>query len=63
MVPYGLIVYLECATKNLATTVYEQFLKGIQMCHLPSRMRSDQGLENSIVVQHLTEREELTETA
>ena len=51
-----LIVYLDCATNNLATTVYEQFLKGIQMYHLPSRVRSDQGLENILVARHMIEK-------
>ena len=30
-----LIVYLQCATNNKATTVYEQFLKAVQQHHLP----------------------------
>ena len=51
-----LIVYLQCATNNEATTVYEQFLKAIQQYHLPSRVRSDQGIENILVARHMIEK-------
>ena len=51
-----LIVYFQCATNNKATTVYEQFLKAVQQCHLPSRVRSDQGMENILVARHMIEK-------
>ena len=41
-----LIVYLHCANNNLAATVKEQFVTGVQKWGLPSRVRSDHGLEN-----------------
>ena len=50
-----LIVYLKCSTNNLASTVYELFLRAIQQYHLPSRVRSDQGGENILVAQHMLE--------
>ena len=51
-----LILYLHCSTNNKASTVYELFLKAIQRYHLPSRVRSDQGLENVTVAKHMIER-------
>ena len=50
-----LILYLQCATNNKASTVYELFLKAVQKYHLPSRVRSDQGLENVAVAKHMIE--------
>ena len=50
-----LIVYVKCSTNNRASTVYELFLAAIQQYHLPSRVRSDQGRENVLVVQHMIE--------
>lgn len=50
-----LIVYLKCSTNNRASTVYELFLEAVLQYHLPSRVRSDQGLENIRVAQHMIE--------
>ena len=50
-----LILYLQCATNNKASTVYELFLKAAQNYHLPSQVRSDQGLENVAVAKHMIE--------
>ena len=51
-----LIVYMKCSTNNQASTVYELFVSAIQMYHLPSRIRLDQGRENMLVAQHMIER-------
>ena len=51
-----LIVYLQCASNNKATTVYECFLNAVQVYHLPSHVRSDQGLENLLVARHMIEK-------
>lgn len=41
-----LIVYLKASNNNRAETVLELFREAIQMYNLPSRVRSDHGLEN-----------------
>lgn len=41
-----MIVYLKCSTNNYSRTVLEEFTKAVEKCHLPSRVRSDQGTEN-----------------
>lgn len=51
-----LILYLHCGSNNRATTVYESFLNAVQTHHLPSRVRSDQGLENILVARHMIEK-------
>ena len=48
-----IVVFLKCSTNNRATTVYDSFLAAIRQYGLPSRMRSDQGRENSLVAQHM----------
>ena len=47
---------MQCASNNKATTVYECFLNAVQVYHLPSRVRSDQGLENLLVARHMIEK-------
>lgn len=41
-----LIVYLHCSTNNRASTVLELFKAGVSKYGLPSRVRSDKGMEN-----------------
>ena len=48
-----LIVYLHCSDNNKSATVYDLFLEAVQRCGLPSRVRSDQGVENHLVAQHM----------
>ena len=50
-----LIVYLQCSTNNSASTVYRAFLSAVQQYGLPSRVRSDQGTENTTVARHMLE--------
>ena len=40
-----MIVYLHCSDNNCATTVLNHFVHAVQF-EWPSRVRSDQGLEN-----------------
>ena len=51
-----LIIYLKCTPNNRSSTVYELFLSAIQNFSLPSRVRSDQGMENVLVASHMIER-------
>ena len=51
-----LVLYLKCSLNNRATTVFELFLKAVQDFNVPSRVRSDQGLENIIVARYMIER-------
>ena len=48
-----LVLYLKCSLNNWATTVFELFLKAVQDFNVPSRVRSDQGLENIIVARYM----------
>ena len=50
-----LIVYLQCSNNNSASTVYRAFLSAVQQYGLPSRVRSDQGTENTSVARHMLE--------
>ena len=51
-----LVLYLKCTSNNKTTTVYEIFLIAVQNFRLPSRVRSDQGLENMLVTRHMIEK-------
>ena len=48
-----LIVHLKCATNNKATTVFREFMTGVQRFGLPSHIRTDHGTENLQVAQHM----------
>ena len=48
-----LIVYLQASTDNKAQTVLKQFKEAVTKYNLPSRVRSDQGLENAEVVRFM----------
>lgn len=50
-----LIVYLDCAPDNKATTVLDRFHKGVTQFGLPSRIRSDKGRENTKVALYMLE--------
>lgn len=51
-----LIIYLRCTSNNKASTVYEMFLDAVIKFNLPSRVRSDQGLENVGVATYMMEK-------
>ena len=44
-----LIVFLQASTNNRAGTVLQLFLEAVESYNLPSRVRSDRGLENIAV--------------
>ena len=50
-----MITYLKCSTNNKARTVYGLFTEAVRTFGLPSRVRSDQGLENILVARHMLE--------
>ncbi len=41
-----LVVFLTCSNNNRASTVFDSFQKAVSHYGLPSRVRSDKGLEN-----------------
>lgn len=49
------IVYLKCATNNLASTVLKYFIEGTQDFGLPLRVRGDHGVENVDVASFMVE--------
>ena len=49
------ITYLHCSTNNRASTVFKLFVEAIRKYGLPSRVRSDQGLENVRIAQYMLE--------
>lgn len=50
-----LIIYAHCYNNNKATTVLKQFIKGVNNYGLPSRVRSNYGMENFKVAQFMLE--------
>ena len=49
------LLYATMTDNNRADTVLQLFIKGVQELGLPSRVRSDHGLENIGVVQYMLE--------
>lgn len=50
-----MVVFLHCSTNNRASTVYSHFLQATHDYGTPSRVRTDQGKENTLVAQHMLE--------
>ena len=50
-----MVVYLGCSTNNRSSTVFSLFIEAVRQYGLPSRVRSDQGLENYKVAQYMIE--------
>ena len=50
-----LIIYAHCCSNNKADTVFNQFVRGVNDYGLPSRVRSDYGMENFKVAQFMLE--------
>ena len=48
-----LIIYAHCCNNNRADTILEQFIRGVNSFGLPSRVRSDYGMENFEVAQFM----------
>ena len=51
--------YLHCSTNNRASTVFKLFVEAIRKYGLPSRVRSDQGLENVRIAQYMLEHRDI----
>ena len=48
-----MIVFLRCSNNNKAETVLDLFLTGVEVYGLPSRVRSDKGMENTDVALYM----------
>ena len=48
-----LVVFLKCSGNNRASTVYDNFLTAVKKYGLPSRIRCDEGGENTKVATHM----------
>lgn len=44
-------VSLECITNNKAETILNCFLKGVKCYGIPSRVRSEEGMENDFMIE------------
>ena len=49
-------VVLDCTSSNKAIVVLNSFLKGVEECGLPLRVRSDMGMENVLVADYMIEK-------
>ena len=47
------VTYLQAATNNTAQTAFSAFLGGVASYGLPSRVRTDQGGENSLISEYM----------
>lgn len=47
------VLFIKCSTNNRADTVYRLFLKAVSQYGLPSRLRVDQGGENTLIARHM----------
>ena len=47
------LVYMQCNNNNKATTVYDLFIGATKLYFVPSRVRSDKGLENVKVAEFM----------
>ena len=48
-----LVTFLECTNNNKAKTLLDCFLKGVDSFGVPLRVRSDLGLENSLIAEFM----------
>ena len=51
-----MIVFIHCSNNNKAATVYYHFLQAAREFGLPSRVRSDQGRENTLVTRRMLQK-------
>lgn len=50
-----MVVFMGCSNNNCADTVHRLFVDAVQHYSLPSRVRCDQGRENTMVAAHILE--------
>ena len=50
-----LITYLHCSNNNQANTVFQLFRQAVEECGIPSRVKSDHGLENFDIARWMIE--------
>ena len=53
-----MLIYVHCCNNNSANTVLTLFQEGTQKWGLPSRVRSDYGMDNFLVTQYMLEHRE-----
>ena len=49
----GIIMYLSCHSNNRASTAFGEFLGAVESFGLPSRVRSDQRVENVDIAKYM----------